>query len=149
MVFRILVCMVLSLAAFARADTSISGSYFAVIVRDVDVSTGWYRSVLGLEPGTRLTEPGRYDIVNLQGPGLHVELLELADAASRPAGFVHGPFKVGMLVDDLEGFVDGLPASLPRPQIIEDAQNGLALIQLRDPDGNVVQVMQRIDRISN
>ena len=100
---------------------------------------------LGLTAGKRMSEQGRYDIVNLEGPGLFVELLELADAANRPDGFVKGPFKTGMLVDDLRSFVASLPAGEAQPEIVEDEANGVLMIQLRDPDGNIVQVMQAGD----
>ena len=125
--------------------TDVTGSYFAIIVNDIDASESWYRETLALEPGKRLAEAGRYEIVNLQSAGLFVELLALPAAADRPAGFMKGAFKVGMLVDDLESFVAGLPDAAGRPEVIEDADNGLLLIQLRDPDGNIVQVMQRTD----
>lgn len=138
-----LTCLLASTATSA-ADTK--GSFFAVIVKDMGVSLAWYKESLGLEIVTRMTESGQYDIVNLFGPGLFVELLELPAAAERPEGRIEGPFKLGMLVDDLHEFVAGLPESLSEAEIISDTNNGLLLLQLRDPDGNIVQVMEMLER---
>lgn len=68
-------------------------------------------------------------------------MLQLAAAAERPEGYIRGPFKVGMLVADLAA----LPAGTEPPRILEGENNGLLLIQLRDPEGNIVQVMQQPD----
>lgn len=73
------------------AFAEVSGSYFAVIVKDVEASSAWYQSVLGLQAKARRTEEGRYDIVNLGGPNLFVELLQLDAAAARPGGYIEGP----------------------------------------------------------
>ena len=127
----------------SAAGAEISGTFFAVIVDDVDVSAEWYESVFGLAVGNRMTEDGRYDIAILVNDFLVVELLELDAAADRPEGMVRGPFKTGFLVDDLAAFADGLPDDVPPPEILDDDANGLLLLQLRDPDGYIVQVMQR------
>lgn len=126
----------------ASADTR--GSYFAVIVSDIDKSVAWYESNLGLKAGARLSEDGKYEIVNLRSSDLFVELLQLSAAADRPEGMIKGPFKVGFLVGDLKYFVSMLPGSLDPPEIMADDKNALLMIQLKDPDGNTVQVMELI-----
>lgn len=135
----------LFLSLLAYADSAVTGGYFAVIVSDIEVSRDWYAEVLDLQPGSRTSEQGRYDIVNLSRPGLWVELLEISAAESRPESLIAGPFKIGVLVEDIEAFVDALPKRLGRPEIVHDAQNNLLMIQLRDPDDHIVQVMQLID----
>lgn len=123
----------------------IDGGYFAVIVTDIETATTWYGDTLGLEETSRLADEGRDVIVNLGRPGLAVELLQLEAADTRPEGYVTGPFKIGMLVADLDAFMASLPAGIDTPRVIEDEKNGLLLVQIRDPDGNIVQVMQRLD----
>ena len=140
--FAILVVF-LALPVLSRAD--VTGSYFAVVVRDIEISSDWYEQVLGLVEQSRLTEENRYDIVNLAGRGLAVELLALADAVDRPPGRLEGPFKLGFLVDNIRLFVADLPDSISAPEIIFDETNGLLLIQLRDPDENIIQVMQLLN----
>ena len=137
--------ILVAILATTSVNAAIEGSYFAVIVNDLDTSQEWYETVLGLSPESTLSEDDRYKIVNLKGRGLFVELLELATAQDRPEGLVRGPFKVGMLVRNLEEFIAGLPESVAEPDVISDPTNGLVLIQIRDPDGNIVQVMRLID----
>jgi catechol 2,3-dioxygenase-like lactoylglutathione lyase family enzyme len=126
------------------ATAEIGGSYFAVSVDNATASSTWYQSVLGLEEVSRTTEEGRYDVVNLSAPGIFVELLQLDAAAARPEGYIEGPFKVGMLVSDIGAFLNTLPAGVERPELIHDERNALLMIQLRDPDNYIVQVMQLI-----
>jgi len=132
--------LMLSSVAHAEPD----GGYFAIIVSDLEQSRAWYTSTLHLDQISRLTdESGRYDIVNLSRDGLFVELLELEGALARPDGRLRGPFKVGFMVADLGAFLSALPTDFERPEVIKDPKNGLRMVQLRDPDGNVVQVMAR------
>jgi catechol 2,3-dioxygenase-like lactoylglutathione lyase family enzyme len=101
------------------ADAAIQGSYFAVIVSDIEAARNWYQTVLGLEDVSRAAERGHYDIINMAGPGLFVELLKL-DAA-------------------------GLPAAASQAEIVYDRKNNVLILQLKDPDNNTVQVMQKVD----
>lgn len=125
------------------------GSYFAIVVTDMRTSLAWYESVLGLEISTRVSESGRYEIVNLRGTGLFVELIKLEAATDRPDSVVNGPFKVGMLVDDLNEFASQLPDSIAKPKLVSDNENELLLIQLRDPDNNTIQVVELRDSSAN
>ena len=131
-----------ALHAEDATEANIEGSFFAIIVNDVEASRNWYQTVLGLEQVSRSTEHNRYDIINMVGPGLFVELLQLSAAATRPGGQIEGPFKVGMLVDDLTAFAAALPASESDANIIYDQKNEVLIMQLKDPDNNTVQVMQ-------
>ena len=140
--FATLALLVLLAGTAAYAETE--GSFIAVIVDDIDESAEWYQSTFDLLPGERVSESGRYEIVNLRKPGLFVELLQLAAAEERP-DYVKGLFKAGILTNDLEEFAALLPESVPRPKIISDATNGLLLLQLKDPDGNIIQVMELVD----
>ena len=142
----ILVCLPLAVSAEDEVTiATIQGSYFAVIVSDVEAARNWYQTVLGLEEVSRNADRGRYDIINMAGPGLFVELLKLDAAVSRPGGQIEGPFKVGMLVDDLTAFAAGLPAAAAQAEIVYDRKNSVLVLQLKDPDNNTVQVMQLVD----
>ncbi len=128
----------------APGHAGTEGSYFSVIVSDIEKSAAWYRRVLGLEEKTRLDGGGQFQIVNLHGPGLFVELIATDSALDRPEGRIEGPFKVGLLVPDLDHFLTRLPESMQRPELVTDTRNALRLVQILDPDGNTVQVMQAI-----
>ena len=136
---------IVALAASALANAESEGGYFAVIVNDIEVSAEWYQVTFGLSPASRMTEAGRFEIVNLSKPGMFVELLQLDAAAEQPAGRVKGLFKAGILVDDLKAFVATLPGEQSPPEIITDKRNHLLLVILRDPDGNRIQVMEMRD----
>ncbi len=150
MKLRLLVALLICLPGVTVADeapltATIQGSYFAVIVSDVEAASNWYQTVLGLEERSRSSERGRYDIVNMAGPGLFVELLKLDHAATRPGGQIEGPFKVGMIVDDLTAFAAALPAVASQAEIVYDSNNSVLVLQLKDPDNNTVQVMQMVE----
>lgn len=146
LILTLLLCMPYLASAQDEATVaSIQGSYFAVIVSDVEAARNWYQTVLGLKELTRSTERDRYDIINMVGPGLFVELLKLDAAVAHPGGQIEGPFKVGMLVDDLTAFAAGLPAAASQAEIVYDRKNSVLVLQLKDPDNNTVQVMQLVD----
>jgi catechol 2,3-dioxygenase-like lactoylglutathione lyase family enzyme len=141
----LLVCMpAMAVAQDEETTATIQGSYFAVIVSDVEAARNWYQTVLGLEESSRTADRGRYDIINMAGPGLFVELLKLDAAVARPGGQIEGPFKVGMLVDDLTAFAAALPAAVSQAEIVYDRKNSVLVLQLKDPDNNTVQVMQQV-----
>lgn len=147
---RLLVALLICLPTMAIAQdeettATIQGSYFSVIVSDVEGARNWYQTVLGLKEHSRTAERGRYDIINMVGPGLFVELMQLDAAAERPGGQIEGPFKVGMLVDDLTAFAAGLPAAASQAEIVYDRKNSVLVLQLKDPDINTIQVMQIVD----
>ncbi len=149
---RQLFAVIVSLSCFLAPPQSAAeaeGSYFAIVVTDIDASLAWYESVLGLEVSARVAESGRYEIVNLQGAGLFVELIKLEAAADRPDNVISGPFKVGLLVSDLDEFMARLPDSIAEPEVISDTRNDLLLIQLRDPDNNTIQVVELPDSPAN
>lgn len=137
-------------AAWTRAD--IPGStdgwvdrigtpqYFAVIVRDLDAAVEWYRNVFGLEQwiGSE-ADDGRWRIVNLRSESLLVELIRHDEA--RTVDRAHGFFKVGFHVPDIEAIADRVErARGERPSTSEFPRFGLRVLQLRDPDGNIIQV---------
>jgi hypothetical protein len=141
--FAILALLLLLAGTAVSAEAE--GTFIAVIVNDIDESAEWYESTFDLLPGERLSESGRYEMVNLRKPGLFVELLQLTAADERPSRYVKGLFKAGILTSDLEEFAALLPESVPKPQIISDTTNGLLLMQLRDPDGNIIQIMEFLE----
>lgn len=141
----IILTLVFPLATYSAEESEIQGSYFAVIVNDIDGSSSWYQAVLGLEELSHSKEEGRFEIVNLVGPGIFVELLQLPRAGERPGGQTKGPFKVGLLVQDIERFAATLPAAVSPANIVFDQKNNLLFLQLRDPDDNMVQVMQMLE----
>lgn len=121
-----------------------SGQYFAVIVSDLEHSEEWYSSVLGLSTIDRLqAEDDSYRIVVLQNDRFIVELLQLADAVDVERAMTF--FKVGFDVPDAEELADRVEERTGvRPRVLTFERQGVRLIQIRDPDGNIIQPMERL-----
>jgi len=129
---------------------SATGAFFALSVPDLAASTRWYAEKLGL---TVVMQPPRTDkmaVAILEGGGLIVELIQNDDAvplsAAAPAVkdrvYVHGIFKVGVIVEDFDATLARLKARGveiaygPYPK--QGAQRANAII--RDNAGNLIQL---------
>jgi predicted enzyme related to lactoylglutathione lyase len=114
--------------------------YFAVSVEDVDRSVDWYVKVFALEQLDDTSDPeGAWRIVNVAGDDLFVEIIRdnRDESVARARGFA----KVGFGVADLEAVADRVErATGSRPRVISFAEHEVKILQLRDPDGNVVQL---------
>src|SRR5690349_2798918 len=125
------------------------GAFFALSVADLDASTRWYSEKLGLTVVMRPPKQDKSSVAILEGGGLIVELLQRDDATSlrqsAPAAsanyLVHGIFKAGMIVDDLNATLAALRtrgveiAMGPFPASKEQRANAI----IRDNAGNFIQ----------
>ena len=118
--------------------------YFAVSVEDPDRSAAWYETAFGLRKlDDRSADDGSWRIVNLTNERLFVEIIH--DKADKPAGNVRGIAKVGFGVDDVDAVADRVAkATGERPRVIAFEPHGVRILQLHDPDGNVVQLSSNI-----
>ena len=116
--------------------------YFAVSVEDMDQSLAWYTQALGLETLDDTTHPeGMWRIVNLHREGLAVELVFDRRAAARPEGRVRGVAKVGFAVPNVHEVAERVEkATGERPRVVDFERHGIHILQLRDPDGNILQL---------
>lgn len=114
--------------------------YFAIQVVDVDRAVAWYTAVLGLRRLDDTTaDDGRWRIANLANDQLAVEVI--FDRRAQPADRAHGFFKVGFRVPDVEAVADRAEAAIgERPQIVDFDRHGVRILQLRDPEDNIVQL---------
>ncbi len=129
--------------------------FFALSVADVDASVDWYERLFAFETSRQVDLPERgLRIRLLARPGALLELIESSAAAPlvrhAPAverrHEVHGVFKFGFLVADLDEMMDtlereGVP---PRGEVIVEPDGTLRSLQVEDPDGNVVQVFEHL-----
>lgn len=139
----------------AQAPIEATPYFAAISVADVDASADWYRRVFGLEVVRRtdLSERG-IRIRLLRSEHAFLELVENAEAraaaeidpAFEKPYLVHGPFKLGFLVDQLEVTVErlkGLGVPL-RGRVVTEADGSLRSVQIEDPDGNILQLFERL-----
>ena len=119
--------------------------YFALYVEDVDTSAAWYRDVFGLRAlGGSEADDGSWRIENLRNKQLFVELIhdDRAQEADRALGFR----KVGFYVLDVEVVADRAEqATGERPRVVEFEEFGQRILQIRDPDGNIIQLMSQLE----
>jgi catechol-2,3-dioxygenase len=130
-----------------RAPFKTEGAFFALSVVDLASSASWYRDKLGLEVVMQVPVQNGIGVTVLEGGGLTVELIQNAQARP-PAGdpqLVHGYFKSGMIVKDLDRTLATL-----RERGVEVAygpfpasETQRANVILRDNAGNLLQLFGR------
>ena len=132
---------------------SAGGAFLALSVADLQQSARWYAEKLGLEVVMQSPKRDGAAVIVLEGGGLIVELVQLDEALplsnvtpSRGAPqLVHGFFKAGIVVDDLDGTVARLKqrgvaiAFGPFPR----RDNQRANVLIRDNAGNLIQLLGR------
>lgn len=119
--------------------------YFAVSVADVDAAVAWYGRAFGLELlDDNVADDGSWRIANLTGEQLLVEIIrdDRDGAVDRARGFV----KVGFGVPDVSAVADRVAAATgERPSIVDFARHGVRILQLRDPEGNLIQLTSPLE----
>lgn len=116
--------------------------YFAVLTSDYDLAVDWYLTTFGLEKIDQMQADDKsWRIANLRNADLWIEIIWLQSAA--PAQRDHGLFKVGFFVPDLASIASRLGNTMDEPpRIIEDPAHKVRFIQLKDPDGNIIQIFE-------
>ena len=126
-----------------------TGAFFALSVKDVEASSAWYSEKLGLKLTTNLPKQGKTSVAILEGGSLIVELIQNDDAlplnAVAPSVtdniLVHGIFKAGVIVDDLDKLVAvfkqrGVEIAFgPFPSRPDQRSN----VIIKDNSGNLIQ----------
>jgi catechol 2,3-dioxygenase-like lactoylglutathione lyase family enzyme len=134
----------------APAAPSHRGSFFAISVADLAVMSSWYRDQLTmrvLASGEAPNQIAKFAI--LEGNGVLIELIQHAKASDRSAlapqaaeaHLIHGIFKAGMVVDDLDGLYAGLKqrGATIAHDIMPAKDVPMRSFIVRDPEGNLVQ----------
>ena len=137
----------------AAEEPTASPVFLALSVPDLDASIAWYTEMLDLT-ATRLPEAPQAKVALLRGNGLFVELIEHAQAFDLqtrvPEGekryLVHGLFKAGFFVQDLDATVDRLERRGARfkGEAFNDPVARVRSILLLDNNDNVIQLFERI-----
>lgn len=121
--------------------------FFALSVADAAAEARWYQENLGLKVLRDFRPPGTaIHVVLLQSDALMIELLQHGDAkplTQAPDRYlVHGLFKVGFTVPDLEATVRALKAkgvAFPY-DVTKDPATGLRFAIFKDVEGNEIQI---------
>jgi len=115
--------------------------YFAVMVEDFDAASEWYRQVFDMEYvwGLEGDDSGRRT-ANYVNDFIHVEIVHLSEYTRNERPF--GLFKVGAYVPDVEVIADRIGQTTgERPRVVEFEIMNQKLVQIRDPEGTLIQFM--------
>lgn len=137
--------------------TETSMHHVGITVTDLETAVTFYRDVLGLAVLDRFEVSGEafetaVDIegasgsfAHLDGDGVRVELVEYdpegaahAKAALNRPGTAH----LGISVDDVDEFVAGVPEGVETVSQPQTTASGTRLVFVRDPDGNLVELLE-------
>lgn len=138
--------LTLSVAASAQKPSQdkwvsapMAPQYFAVVVGDMDRSVAWYKTAFGLRELDDQKDPnGVWRIVNLASETLFVELIWDSRKTESKSG--RGLFKVGFAVPDVGEVAKNAEAATgEKLRIVDSAKHKIRIVQLRDPDGNILQ----------
>ncbi|QLD87532.1 VOC family protein [Natronomonas salina] len=136
---------------------NLSAHHVGLTVTDLERSVEFYRDGLGLDVrdrfevagdafATAVDVPGASgSFAHLDADGVRVELVEY-----EPAGDDHtgaelnqpGAAHLGLAVDDVDAFVDDLPAAVERVSEPQTTASGTRLVFIRDPDGHLVELLE-------
>jgi len=150
-------CCFLALIALPLAATGGEGAsgpaFFALSVPDLAASVMWYTETLDLT-ASRLPGTKEAQVALLQGKGLIVELVQHEAAAGleerlpevKGRYLVHGLFKAGFFVEDLDATVKRLSArgAAFKGGAFTDEVLKARSILLLDNNGNVIQLFERL-----
>jgi len=131
-----------------------TGAFFALSVANVETVSRWYRDFLKLRVMKSGEAPnGIAKFALLEGEGVLVELIQHREAKDRAVVApsvkeeyqIHGIFKVGMIVEDLDGIFARTKAQhIPIAYDMMTAKDiPLRSFSVRDPEGNLVQFFGR------
>ena len=130
--------------------SSATGAFFALSVADIDASVKWYSDKLGMKVTMREPNTNGAAVAVLEGDGLIVELIQ--HDAAKPLNsaapnvkdplYVHGIFKVGVIVSDFEKTLSTLKARNVEiafgPYPARPGQRANVIV--RDNAGNLIQL---------
>jgi catechol 2,3-dioxygenase-like lactoylglutathione lyase family enzyme len=158
---RVLAVILLSVACgFAQqsgpppAFQSPRGAFFALSVKNLDTTAGWYKEKLGFrEVKQGASRDGTSRSIILDRDGVVLELIHHKQASSGTTlrkdykrYLVFGVFKIGLIVDDADHTMQRLQANGVQiangPWTDEELQ--MRAFFIRDNEGNIIQFLSKV-----
>ena len=120
--------------------------HIELVTADPERAVRFYTEVLGFEVRSRDTVPGGLQLVYLDLGGTTVELITYTEMepAPRAAGEHLGYRMMALEVDDMQQALDELEAKGIRPSWGPKRRPTYARAEIRDPDGNAIELRQWI-----
>ncbi|GAD51807.1 glyoxalase family protein [Halarchaeum acidiphilum MH1-52-1] len=139
-------------------DATPSAHHFGITVSDLDEALAFYRDVLGLDVLAEFEVSGEAfaegvavegasaDFAHLDADGARVELVSYDPAGDDVRGGAvndTGATHLGLSVPDLDAFHESLPDDV---ETLADGPrttaSGTTILFVRDPDGNLIEVLE-------
>jgi predicted enzyme related to lactoylglutathione lyase len=131
-------------AASRSFPPSIRGTFFSLSVSNVDAVSQWYQTNLGLNVVMSGQAPNQVaTFALLEGNGFLVEIIQPAASNARTGRpfETRGLFKIGAIVEDLDGFLAALKERgvTIAYDLMPLQELGLRCFMLEDCEGNYLQ----------
>lgn len=146
---KVLLLLIIATSALGQ---SLTPTFSALIVKDIDVSIAWYQEKLGYElrNKTENTERG-FKLANLEHDVAELELIELSaaiDLSKSLDGYTNrtrwvGIFKVGFTVEDFDLWIRHLESVNADFYGDVVTMNERRMVIIKDPDGNRIQLFEQ------
>ena len=135
----------------------LSAHHVGITVSDLDRAVPFYRDVLGLDVLARFSVGGEEfatgvgvanasaDFAHLDGDGARIELVEYEpEGEDATGGDVNQPGAkhVGLAVDDLDAFYETLSDEVETISEPQTTESGTRILFVRDPDENLVEILE-------
>lgn len=136
--------------------TDLTAHHVGITVSDLDRAVAFYTDTFDLDVAAKFEVGGEAfaDAVDVDGAtgsfahldagGIRIELVEYdptGESGDPPTLNRPGAVHLGLAVDDLDAFYDGLDGveTLSRPRTTE---SGTRILFVRDPEGNLIEVLE-------
>lgn len=122
--------------------------HIELVTADEDRALGFYTEVLGFSVRSRLSVPGGLKIVYLDLGGTTLELMTWTETAPAPRaeGERLGYRMMALEVDDMQAALDALKHKGVECTWGPVVRPSYARAEIRDPDGNSIELRQWIER---
>jgi catechol 2,3-dioxygenase-like lactoylglutathione lyase family enzyme len=122
--------------------------HIELVTADTERTVRFYTEVLGFKVRSRFTVPGGLELVYLDLGGTTVELMTYTEMqpAPRAEGERLGYRMMALEVDDMQRALDELKAKGIEPSWGPMVRPSYARAEIRDPDGNSIELRQWIKR---
>ncbi|WP_323190320.1 VOC family protein [Halostella sp. PRR32] len=136
---------------------ALSANHYGITVSDLDRAVEFYRDAVGLDEVDRFSVSGEAfatgvgvdgasgDFVHLDAGETRVELVEYGptdENATAENVTQAGAKHLGLSVSDLDSFYDELPDHIDTVSEPQTTESGTRILFLRDPEGNMVEVLE-------
>lgn len=137
--------------------TTLRSHHFGVTVTDLDRAVEFYGTVFGFEVLNRFSVSGEAfsdgvgvenatgTFAHLAGGDVRIELVEYApEGDDQTGGSINQPGvkHLGLAVEDIDAFYDGLPSDVETLSEPRTTESGTRILFVRDPEDNLVEVIE-------